>query len=313
MSFNNLISIPVDFSIEFAKIIGNICDPFITPLENVFKSSLQNLFPSFYNNAVEFLELSQSPFTSQLPLMNLFHVLIICLTYLTIVFTGKQIMANFSKFSVKNLSIFHNLFLVTLSAYMCTTILYEAWRQGYSLFTNPEDRSEEGFQMAKYIWLFYVSKIAEFMDTFIMILKKNNHQVTFLHVYHHSSIFIIWWWVTYVAPTGETYFSAALNSAVHVVMYGYYLSTTLSMPIRFIKRYITLFQMIQFTFNMLQATYDIFYFKVLHPELEKTYPFGLTLILWFYMWTMLGLFANFFRADRKREAEAKTKATKKIQ
>ncbi|KAF0511295.1 polyunsaturated fatty acid elongation enzyme [Gigaspora margarita] len=147
MSFNNLILIPVDFSIEFAKIIGNICDPFITPLENGFKSSLQILFPSFYNNAVEFLELSQSPFTSRLSLMNLFHILMICLAYLTIVFTGKQIMANFSKFSVKNLSIFHNLFLVTLSAYMCTTILYEAWRQGYSLFTNPEDRSEEGFQV----------------------------------------------------------------------------------------------------------------------------------------------------------------------
>ncbi|CAG8459277.1 10989_t:CDS:2 [Dentiscutata heterogama] len=313
MSSNNLISIPVDLFIEFAKIFGKICDPLITPLENVVKSSLQILFPSFYNDAVEFLDSSQSPFTSRLPLMNPFHVLMFCLAYLTIVFTGKQIMANRTKVSVKNLSIVHNFFLVTLSAYMCTTTLYEAWRQGYSLFTNPEDRSEKGFQMAKYVWLFYVSKIAEFMDTFIMVLKKNNHQITFLHVYHHTSIFIIWWWVTYVAPTGEAYFSAALNSAVHVVMYGYYLSTTLSIPIRFIKRYITLFQMTQFTLMMIQASYDIYYFKVLHPELEETYPFGLTLILWIYMWTMLGLFANFFRADRKREAEAKPKNAKKIQ
>ncbi|CAG8609551.1 4206_t:CDS:2 [Cetraspora pellucida] len=285
MSSADIISIPVDFLIECAKIIGKISDPFITPLENVVKSSLRVLFPTLYNDAVEFLESSQSPFTSRLPLMNLFHVLIICLAYLSIVFVGKQIMTSYTKLSVKGLSIVHNTVLVSLSAYMCITVLFEAWRQGYSLFANPEDKSEKGFQ--------------------------NNHQISFLHVYHHSSIFIIWWWVTYVAPTGEAYFSAALNSAVHVVMYGYYLSTALSIPIRFIKRYITLFQMTQFTLNMIQASYDLFYFKILRPELKETYPFGLTLILWVYMWTMLGLFANFFKADRKREREAK--AEKKIQ
>ena len=45
-----------------------------------------------------------------------------------------------------------------------------------------------------------------------MVLKKNNRQITFLHVYHHCSIFVIWWAVVYIAPNGETYFSAALNS-----------------------------------------------------------------------------------------------------
>lgn len=91
--------------------------------------------------------------------------------------------------------------------------------------------------------------------------------------------------------------------AVHVVMYGYYLSTVLSFPIRFIKRYITLFQMTQFALNMVQASYDLFYFKYLYPELVG-YPFNLTIILWVYMWTMLGLFANFFKEDRKREKGA---------
>ena len=66
--------------------------------------------------------------------------------------------------------------------------------------------------MAKYVWLFYVSKIFEFTDTIIMVLKKNDRQITFLHVYHHFSIFMIWWLVTFVAPNGESYFSAALNS-----------------------------------------------------------------------------------------------------
>jgi elongation of very long chain fatty acids protein 4 len=57
--------------------------------------------------------------------------------------------------------------------------------------------------MAKMVWLFYFSKIFEFIDTMIMVFKKNNRQISFLHVYHHSSIFTIWWLVTLVAPNGE--------------------------------------------------------------------------------------------------------------
>ena len=33
----------------------------------------------------------------------------------------------------------------------------------------------------------------EFTDTFIMILKRNDHQISFLHIYHHASTFL--WWV----------------------------------------------------------------------------------------------------------------------
>jgi len=39
-------------------------------------------------------------------------------------------------------------------------------------------------------------------------------QVTVLHVYHHASISFIWWMITYTAPGGDAYFSAALNSFV---------------------------------------------------------------------------------------------------
>jgi elongation of very long chain fatty acids protein 4 len=48
-------------------------------------------------------------------------------------------------------------------------------------------------------------------------------QVTVLHVYHHASISFIWWMITHTAPGGDAYFSAALNSLVHVLMYTYYL------------------------------------------------------------------------------------------
>jgi elongation of very long chain fatty acids protein 4 len=38
--------------------------------------------------------------------------------------------------------------------------------------------------------------------------------VSVLHVYHHATISFIWWMITYTAPGGDAYFSAALNSFV---------------------------------------------------------------------------------------------------
>ncbi|CAG8472155.1 4561_t:CDS:2 [Funneliformis mosseae] len=313
MASNPSTTAPVDYIITLVETIENIVEPYVSPIELAIKSIFTSYFPSLSENVSGFLEKNHSPLSARLPLMNPFHVILIVIAYLSLVFLGKSIMSTRERFNVRLLSIIHNLVLVTLSAYMFGTISSEAWKNDYSLFANPEVKSEEGQQMSKYIWLFYASKIAEFMDTFIMILKKNFRQITFLHVYHHFSIFMIWWFVTFVAPNGEAYFSAALNSLVHVVMYGYYFSTTISIPIRFIKRYITLFQMTQFTLMMIQSTYDMVYFKVLHPEETNTYPFSLTAILWVYMWTMLALFANFFRADRKREKEIKSTPGKKSQ
>jgi hypothetical protein len=48
-------------------------------------------------------------------------------------------------------------------------------KRSYSLWGNAYDPSHKA--MAEVIWVFYVSKIYEFMDTFIMILKGNTHQV----------------------------------------------------------------------------------------------------------------------------------------
>ena len=124
---------------------------------------------------------------------------------------------------------------------------YYAHEGRYIVWGNPYKASEHG--MATMIYIFFVSKIYEFMDTFIMLLKGNLHQVrashfpeplaaccfaltrraglamkvTLLHVYHHASISFIWWMITNTAPGGDAYFSAAINSSVHVIMYLYYL------------------------------------------------------------------------------------------
>ncbi len=54
------------------------------------------------------------------------------------------------------------------------SVVYYAWEGGYSVWGNAFKLSERG--MASMIYIFFVSKIYEFMDTFIMLLKGNLQQ-----------------------------------------------------------------------------------------------------------------------------------------
>jgi elongation of very long chain fatty acids protein 4 len=54
------------------------------------------------------------------------------------------------------------------------SIAYHAVQSGYKLWGVPYNAAEK--DMASLIYIFYVSKIYEFMDTFIMLLKGNVQQ-----------------------------------------------------------------------------------------------------------------------------------------
>lgn len=40
--------------------------------------------------------------------------------------------------------------------------------------------------MARAVWLYYMAKIIELLDTVFFVLRKKHQQVSFLHVYHHT-------------------------------------------------------------------------------------------------------------------------------
>jgi len=240
-----------------------------------------------------------SPATAKLPLIaSPTPVVLCCAGYLVVVGLG-VLAIRWSKatplakdpFPLRVLVILHNSFLFALSALMCGGLITEAIRNNYSLWKNKYDPDEVA--MARFIYIFYVSKLYEFGDTFIMLLKRNIRQITVLHIYHHSSISLIWWLIAYHAPGGEAYFSAALNSWVHVVMYLYYLLSAVigKDPSRRRKylwwgRYLTMMQMGQFVINMIES-------RVITIG-EPQYPVFLSNLLFYYMISLLALFANFY-------------------
>ena len=142
-------------------------------------------------------------------------MLAIVAAYLTFVGVGTFVMKRLpgDGFRFYGLSFVYNIVQVMLCSYMCIESLVIALRQGYTL-TPCNTFDVVGAPVAKVLWLFYVSKLYEFFDTFIMIAKGSYRQVSVLHVYHHGSIAFIWWAIVYRAPGGDAYFSAAMNRSV---------------------------------------------------------------------------------------------------
>lgn len=264
------------------------------PLADAFDGLLTQAAPGPVGWVNAYFAENQHPLSARLPLMKISYVLFAVLAYAACLAVLYPVGKVLGKQKHRLLGLIHNCFLFLLSMYMCGSICLTAIASGYSLWNNAAGVSgEHDWRMAKLIWLFYVSKLPEFVDTFLMMLKQNYHQISFLHLYHHSTIFVIWFIVTNKAPGGEAYWSAMVNSGVHVVMYGYYFGTMLfeSGPIRaFLNKFkfvITKGQMTQFALNCVQSLYD------LNVPVVPNYPSELIHLLFWYMLTLLGLFGNF--------------------
>lgn len=268
--------------------------------EKTVLGALPPQYLALYNEAIE----NGNPHAKTFPIMNPFHAFLIGIAYLVIIFVGMAIMKNVKKFELTYFSLLHNGMMVALNGYM----LYEITRCALELptyFGNGPDPSPKGLPLARVLWLFYFSKPVEFIDTFIMVLKKNFHQVSFLHVYHHVATFWIWWGVIYYACGGDTYVSAGMNCFIHVLMYGYYFLASLKVPCPW-KKYLTQAQMFQFFLNLCHALYIIF--------VPTPYPKLWAYVLLFYMITLLFLFGNFYIKSNSRPRTTATTsktATKK--
>jgi len=255
---------------------------------NQLEQAIRSAVPKEWVYEYDYLLSKGHPLAMTMPLMNPFHVVLITIAYLLSIVIGRAIMKNREPFKLRTFSVVHNTFLVLLSTYMCTESLRQAYLSNFRvIWGNAIVEGPAGVPMARVLWVFYISKIIEFVDTWIMILKKNNHQISFLHVYHHTTIFAVSWLIYYFAPGGDGYFTAALNSFIHVVMYSYYLLSSFGISVPW-KKYITIGQMTQFVLLFLEAAYMAYY------PVPGGYHVYLAYLLLVYMITLLILFMNFY-------------------
>nr|XP_060471740.1 elongation of very long chain fatty acids protein 5 isoform X3 [Panthera onca] len=207
---------------------------------------------------------------------NYIPTFICSVIYLLIVWLGPKYMKNRQPFSCRGILVVYNLGLTLLSLYMFCEII-------------------------RVLWWYYFSKLIEFMDTFFFILRKNNHQITVLHVYHHASMLNIWWFVMNWVPCGHSYFGATLNSFIHVLMYSYYgLSSVPSMrPYLWWKKYITQGQLLQFVLTIIQTSCGVIW--------PCSFPLGWLYFQIGYMISLIAFFTNFYIQTYNKKGASRRK------
>ncbi|XP_045176655.2 elongation of very long chain fatty acids protein 4-like [Mercenaria mercenaria] len=236
---------------------------------------------------------------------SIWPTLAITTSYLAVILGGQKIMRNREPFQLNNLMMFYNFCLVLLNAYIYFEFVMTTWLNwSFSKVCMPvEHGTASADRLAAACWWFTFSKSIELIDTVFFMLRKKNNQITFLHLYHHFTMPLIWYVGVKYVPGGESYFSASINSGIHVLMYTYYLLAAMGPHMQkylWWKRYMTVMQLIQFWAILFHTLYAIYS--------DCGYPNLYNWALIFYDFSHIALFSNFYyQTYSKKAKEAKLK------
>lgn len=214
----------------------------------------------------------------------------IVITYLLLVWLVPKVMRSREAFKLTTLLVIYNAALTLLNLYICVELLVSIVDAGYSYSCQEFSMSYEPKEMriASVLWWFYFSKIVELFDTIFFLLRKKNNQVTYLHVYHHTTMVGLWWIGLKWVAGGQSFFSATLNSMVHVFMYTYYGMSAVPSLRKYLwwKKHLTQLQLTQFCVILCHAVVSLY--------VKCNYPLWMQYALIGYMISFLVLFSNFY-------------------
>ncbi|XP_012935871.1 elongation of very long chain fatty acids protein 4 [Aplysia californica] len=232
--------------------------------------------------------------------------------YLLVVVQGPKMMASFKPLELRNTIIVYNFLMVLVSAYISLMSLRGMFKVGYSIYCDSLDKYQYNsnnevvicwsanlktaitglvisLQYVSVGWIFFMSKLVEFLDTVFFILRKKNNQITFLHVYHHSTMTIFTWLGVKFLPGGTNIIYPLINSFIHAVMYTYYGLAAFGPKMRkylWWKKYLTIMQISQFLIFLGQG--------ILNSMYDCPFPKIFVYAVFIYAFTILCLFINFY-------------------
>lgn len=198
---------------------------------------------------------------------GLLNVLGLVAGYLLIVlWLGPRLMKNRKPLEIKNLIRLYNLAMIFINVYLIKRALTLV-DNGRSFFNcnGVEMDFKRVDEIAFITELFLLSRLADFLDTLWFVLRKKQTHISFLHVFHHSYVPTVTYMATRWVPVVPNAMSFPfINSAIHVVMYTYYLLATYPI-IRdsgylWWKKYLTVLQMLQFITVLVYNVFGYFYF-----------------------------------------------------
>ena len=212
--------------------------------------------------------------------------------YLVMIIIGQRVMRDRKPFDLKIPLAAWNLLLAIFSIAgsirVIPVMFYFLYKYGFTYLTcrTPLYTSGAG-PVGVWMILFIWSKYAELLDTVFLVLRKK--PVNFLHWFHHATVLLYCWYAgAYETPTG-VYF-AAMNYAVHSVMYSYYFLAAINKTPKWGK-FVTVIQILQM-FGGIGVTFSHWYLetRVANCNCHKRTLYAAVLMYCAY----LALFLDFF-------------------
>lgn len=238
------------------------------------------------------------------------NVVAIVALYLSIVlYFGPKMMQNRKPLEVKNLIRLYNGLMILFNLYLLKRAL-KLVDNGRSFFNckGVELDMAHVDEIATITELFLLSRLADFLDTIWFVLRKKQSHISFLHVFHHSYVPTVTYLATRWTPVSPNAMSFPfVNSAIHVVMYTYYLLATYPSlrPHLWWKRYLTGLQMLQFISVLAYNIYGYFYFSNYCGKSQTAALVGSLMSAVIF----LGLFYSFYQKAYVQKPASATKLT----
>lgn len=164
---------------------------------------------------------------------------------------GPQMMKGRPPFDLKMIIFLYNITMMSVNWYffvVSATYTRLGIRTWGCTMVNPSHWDEDMKWKLNMVWLFFITKFIDLLETIFFVLRKKDNQISFLHVFHHSIVPLDVWVGFKYSPSESASFFPLINSFVHAVMYLYYALTTLGPRVRpylWWKKYLTQLQIVQ--------------------------------------------------------------------
>ncbi|PIA16672.1 fatty acid elongase [Coemansia reversa NRRL 1564] len=153
----------------------------------------------------------------------------------------------------------------------------------------------------KHVYLFYISKFYELLDTAIIIAK--GRKASFLQIYHHAGVIVIMFLANYYSSAASI-FIVWENAGVHTIMYTYYALTAIGINPPG-KQYLTSLQIFQFLFGQ---SFVLLY--MVTPNCQSSSQRVWLWALTAYLLPLIYLFVQFFSKTYNKMGVTATRESK---
>ncbi|XP_050521966.1 elongation of very long chain fatty acids protein AAEL008004-like [Daktulosphaira vitifoliae] len=245
---------------------------------------------SFYNLDKWINDHGDTRITQYWLMSSMWPVLLILIAYLYFVLKlGPSIMKNRKPFNIDRIVMIYNIVQVLYSTYLVKEAFRLYWFQNDYRFNCIEmDYSYTDISKDRIfvVWLYFISKVLDLLDTIFFVLRKKQNQVTFLHVYHHGMVLTFGWIFVKFYPGGQLALFGTINAFVHAIMYSYYFLTVLKPEYKkaWWKKYLTQLQLIQFVITAVNGFMALLAKDCSYPKSFLCFVLPQDIFMFFLFW-----------------------------